>query len=263
MKQLWYRSELKQRAKTSFKKNYWSAVLVSLILALITASGGGGGGRASSSAAEYSSQISTYGGVFEGLESAVHTVKGIVLSPVSIVLGMMSASIILMVMILGFVFKLLVGNVLVVGARGFYIENLYSNPGVGRILDGFRSGYYSNIVKIMFLRDLYTFLWTLLLVIPGIVKSYEYRLVPYLLAEYPDMPSEEAFRRSKEMMYGQKWNAFVLDLSFIPWKILSGITFGIAGLFYVSPYVDATDAELYDVLSRDVNPGNTYSGSNY
>ena len=62
-------------------------------------------------------------------------------------------------------------------------------------------------------------------------------MIPYLLAEYPEMSMEEAFSRSREMMYGEKWNAFVLDLSFIPWFLLSGLTFGIVGIFYVNPYV--------------------------
>ena len=71
-----------------------------------------------------------------------------------------------------------------------------------------------------------------------------------LLAEYPDMPQEEAFRRSREMMYGNKWKAFVLDLSFIPWLFLSEVTFGLVGIFYVRPYMDATNAELYETLSQ-------------
>ena len=85
-------------------------------------------------------------------------------------------------------------------------------------------------------------------------------MVPYLLAEYPDMSRQEAFARSKEMMYGQKWRAFVLDLSFLGWNILSGITFGIVGLFYGRPYQDATDAELYDVLASTPTANNYYYG---
>lgn len=76
----------------------------------------------------------------------------------------------------------------------------------------------------LFLMKLYTFLWSLLLIIPGIVKSYEYRMVPYLLADCPDLSTEDAFRISREMMDGEKMNAFILDLSFIGWKILSSIT---------------------------------------
>ena len=202
----WTRSDLKWRAKQAFRKNYWSAVLVSLVLAIVLASGG----------------------------------KGAVQSGAC--------------------------NVFEVGGRSFYIENLYAVPGVGKLLSAFRSGYYGNVVKTMFFRDLFTFLWSLLFIIPGIIKSYEYKMVPYLLAEYPDMDRKEVFARSRDMMYGQKWNTFVLDLSFIPWNILSTITFGLVGLFYVSPYQDATYAELYDALAAGM-PGNNgqrvYGNGNY
>ena len=102
-----------------------------------------------------------------------------------------------------------------------------------------------NIVLTLFLRNLYTVLWTFLFIVPGIIKSYEYRMIPYILAENPDMDRREAFQLSKDMMQGEKWNAFVLDLSFIGWQILSGITLGIVGIFWTNPYVYATNAELY------------------
>ena len=167
----------------------------------------------------------------------------------------MGASAVVTVALVGLILHFFVGNVLEVGARSFYIDNLFSKPGPEKIFSAFRSGNYGNVVKVMFFRDLFTFLWSLLFVIPGIVKSYEYKMVPYLLAEYPDMTRKEAFDRSREMMYGQKWNTFVMDLSFIPWDILSSVTFGIVGLFYVSPYQDATFAELYDTLAAGM-PGN-------
>ena len=103
----------------------------------------------------------------------------------------------------------------------------------------------------MFLMDLFTALWTLLFVIPGIIKSYEYKMIPYLLAEDPEMSYQDAFAKSKEMMHGQKWNAFVLDLSFIGWHILSAFTLGILGIFYVMPYYYQTSAELYLTLKNN------------
>ena len=73
-------------------------------------------------------------------------------------------------------------------------------------------------------------------------------LIPYLLAEHPDMPKDQAFAISRQMMKGQKWNAFVLDLSFLGWSILSLFTLGILGLFYVNPYKYSTKAALYETL---------------
>ena len=236
---VWYCRDLKYRAKQAFRKNYWAAVVVSLILAIAVGIGSGGGG--SSSVANTVTHTEVYDGTLRfSMNSAAPFV------------WLLSAFALGALLILGSIFillKIFVGNVLEVGARGFYIENLYSAPSVGKILAPFRSGQYWNIVKIMFFRDLFIFLWTLLFVIPGIVKSYEYKMIPYLLAENPGMSKQEAFDRTREMMYGQKGNAFVLDLSFLPWLFLNAFTFNILGIFYLQPYMDATQAELYDVLA--------------
>ena len=106
-------------------------------------------------------------------------------------------------------------------------------------------GYYGNIVKIMFLMELYLALWTCFFIIPGIIKLYEYRMVPYILAERSDINHKEAFTLSRSMMDGQKLDVFILDLSFIGWGVLSIFTCGIVGIFWTIPYKAATNAELY------------------
>ena len=141
--------------------------------------------------------------------------------------------------------SIFVGNVLLIGGCNFYIRNRTEKPGIGAILFGFKSGHYGNIVLTLFLKDLFVGLWSLLFVIPGIVKSYEYMMVPYILAENPGMERKEAFAISRRMMDGQKWDAFVLDLSFLGWEILGIFTCGILSIFYVAPYVHATHTELY------------------
>ena len=148
-------------------------------------------------------------------------------------------------------------NPIEVGCKRFYVRNLNESAQVGNVGFAFDNNY-KNITKTMFFRDLYTILWTLLFIIPGIVKSYEYQMIPYLLADNPQMTKEQAFAESKRMMSGQKWRAFVLDLSFIGWNILSAITLGILGIFYVQPYMDATHAALYEALRY----GNPYGAPN-
>lgn len=253
----WIRSDLKWRAKDAIRKNYWAAVIVSLILAVVVASGGGGASNeaANQAVSDYRYQAGSlhYGASLGGRIAGVW--GQVTRSPWGFAMALVGTGMVIVLAFLALFFHFFIGNLLEVGARSFYIENLYARPGVGKILSAFRSGYYWNVVTVMFFRDLFVFLWCLLLVIPGIVKSYEYRMVPYLLAEYPDMPRQEAFDRSKEMMAGQKWNAFVLDLSFIPWLFLSSITFRIVGVFYVNPYIDATRAELYDVLAGGMGRG--------
>jgi len=141
-----------------------------------------------------------------------------------------------------------VWNPLQAGCRGFFTANLNRPAQVREAVSTFDRGY-ANCVKAMILRDVFTFLWTLLFIIPGIVKSYEYRMIPYLVADHPEFTYKEAFAESKRLMRGNKWKTFVLDLSFIGWWILSGITFGLLGVFYVSPYYSATAAALYEELA--------------
>ena len=75
-------------------------------------------------------------------------------------------------------------------------------------------------------------------------------MVGYILADEPDMGAMDALHKSKQMMQGHKWNAFVLGLSFLGWELLGVLTFGILGIFYVRPYVEATFAELYLTLKQ-------------
>ena len=99
----------------------------------------------------------------------------------------------------------------------------------------------------MFLRDVYLFLWTLLLIIPGIIKGYAYRMVPYILADNPNIGAARAIELSDQMTKGEKLDIFVLDLSFLGWILLGSLACGI-GVLFVNPYVEATNAELYAAL---------------
>ena len=76
-------------------------------------------------------------------------------------------------------------------------------------------------------------------------------MVPYLLAEDPDLTFAEMLHISEEMMRGQKWKAFLLDVSFLGWRVLTTLTLGIAGIFFTGPYIDAVNAELYAVLREE------------
>ena len=268
---MWTKAELKSKAKFSFKRNYWKSVLISLILALLV--GGGSSGSSISSAVsnnligssdssvtdDYSNDDSSlydgndfYDDTYDGnVEDDIDDLK----SMADNTAGMMAIGIFLIVFIIVFVvlmavvilLDVFIFNPLEVGCKKYYLRNLNEPAQVGNIGYAFDNNY-KNITKTMFFRDLFTVLWTLLFIIPGIVKSYEYQMIPYLLADNPQMTKEQAFEESKRMMQGQKWKAFVLDLSFIGWNILSALTLGILGIFYVQPYMDATHAALYEAL---------------
>ena len=100
------------------------------------------------------------------------------------------------------------------------------------------------------LTKIFTFLWSLLFVIPGIVKQYSYSMAFYILADHPELTAREALRKSIEMMKGHKFELFVLQLSFILWHMLGAITFGLAYI-YVTPYMCATVANFYNSIKGE------------
>ena len=220
---MWNRAELKMRGNMAFKKNYVSAVVVALLMGIFgTVSGESSARRVSENLDIYSGNLFNVG-MITGLLAGIATV----------------------VILIVLVAKVFVGNLLKMGGYRFFILNQTAQPGIGTLLDGFRSGHYVNIVLTMFLRDLFTTLWSLLLVVPGIVKHYEYLMVPYIIAENPAMDYKEAFQISKQMMDGEKMEAFIMDLSFLGWYLLSAVTCGLLAIFYVNPYVQASFAEMY------------------
>ncbi len=99
----------------------------------------------------------------------------------------------------------------------------------------------------LFLRELYTFLWCLLLVIPGIIKSFGYAMTPFILEDHPELTASQAIRRSQELMDGHKGELFVLGLTFIGWELLNALTLGIGSL-WLNPYKNAAYAAFYREL---------------
>ena len=98
------------------------------------------------------------------------------------------------------------------------------------LFDGFRGGRYTRVFCAIFLVNLFTFLWALLLIIPGIMKAFSYALTPYIIMDEPELTARQAITRSCEIMEGRRWKLFCLYLSFIGWGILSLLTFGIGFL---------------------------------
>ena len=115
-----------------------------------------------------------------------------------------------------------------------------------QLFDGFKN--YGSSLALYLLIAIFTALWTLLFIIPGIVASYSYAMTGYILAEDPDLTASQAIQRSKEMMRGNRWRLFCLQLSFIGWIILCLFTFGIGNLF-LNPYQTAADAAFYREIS--------------
>lgn len=233
---MWNRSDLKYAAKDHMKKNYWPCVAVAFIYTIIQLLAlGGSGGAVNSNDIGSSSE-----------DSVISYIVDYLVEHPMIILGIVGVGIV--GFIIGLVIKLLVGYQIEVGVKGFFVRNTYTEPRVGEILATYHNGSIGTVALTRFLMDLFTALWTLLLIIPGIVKSYQYKMIPYILADNPDIEWREAFDLSKRMTDGHKMDLFILDLSFIGWKILSGITCGLVGIFYVTPYYEQTMAEAYETL---------------
>jgi len=286
---MWTRKELKDKAKVSFKANYWKTVFVALVLMAtvggmsifssvqglpaafmpVTMSAPSGssdnvnveikdgkvvvdvdddGGRKTHVSLDTDDvdklrdALRHTGADDEDVARAARVFwPGVALMGISVAL--------VMLVVIAFVIALYVFimSPLEVGAQRFLVRNLNQRAEVKEVAFSYDNNYMET-VKTLFLRSLIIFLWSLLLIIPGIYKSYQYRMIPYLFAEDPAMTKDRAFAESKRMMDGQKWNAFVLDLSFLGWNILSALTLGILGVFYVTPYQAQTNAALYEKL---------------
>ncbi|MPM19057.1 hypothetical protein SDC9_65475 [bioreactor metagenome] len=224
---MWDRVELKSLAKASLKNNYWYAFLVSLVLMLVTGRGGSSRGE---DTGEYLARHPEYYMIF------------------------------LVVVTLLLVFRILVGYSLEVGSRRYFVKlSQYKNT-KGCYGFSFDSMNYKGIISTMFLMNVYNILWTLLFVIPGIIKAYSYRMVPYILGDNPNIGANEAITLSRKMMDGNKFEAFVLDISFLGWYLL-GLLALVIGMLFVNPYYDATCAQLYVALRKiSLDNGTATSG---
>lgn len=121
---------------------------------------------------------------------------------------------------------------------------------IGKLFDGFKD--FGRVWVTLILVAIYTILWTCLLIIPGIVKSYSYALTPFILKDEPELKYNAAIEKSMRMMDGYKMKLFLLDLSFIGWMILSVLTLGI-GLLFLQPYMNTARAAFYEDLKTELS----------
>jgi len=121
---------------------------------------------------------------------------------------------------------------------------------IGKLFDGFKD--FGRVWGTLILVAIYTILWTCLLIIPGIVKSYSYALTPFILKDEPELKYNAAIEKSMRMMDGYKMKLFLLDLSFIGWMILSVLTLGI-GLLFLQPYMNTARAAFYEDLKAELS----------
>lgn len=263
---MWTRKELKAWAKEALQRNYWKIVLVAFLSLLFCGGLSAGTGWSKGAASdEHGTEIAAEDSDITDEAAAAGTADGSDAadvmeeqddSPNSVIVPekarMVGVVLFILIALVALVFLYVLQVLLVfpfhVGVCRFMTKSVDDRANVKEIAYGFDHSY-KNVIKTMFHYDIRVALWYLLFIIPGIYKQYQYRLVPYILAEHPDMPYREVLKRSSTLMCGHKWKAFLLDLSFIPWHILGLITCGIVEIFYTAPYQALTSAALYRRLS--------------
>ena len=220
---MWTSSLLKENAKSVIKPYYWSAFGVEFIFATIVGMG--------------SYAISILPSVVMAIldESGDKDSAGYYIGIGLVYLVMVG---------LGIVVNAFLSGVMETGKNRYFYQARNGNSDFGNLFWAFQGGRYMKVVKVMFWRYLEIMLWSLLFYVPGIIKMYEYFLVPYLMAENPDLSKERAFQISKQTMDGEKMNCFLFQLSFIGWYLLGAIACGI-GIYFVQPYYDAAMTEFY------------------
>ena len=273
---MWTRKQIKEKAKKAFQLNYWKCVLCGLIFAIIVGGASGAGGAASGGSSTFSSLMYNnqhreetetveeveVEGIDENSDPVTVTVvtsddngNEIDVNETDVAFGIAIFSIValtvfaivLVASAVGIAIDVLLINPVEFGCRNFFKRNLDEPAKLSSLTFAFDKNY-KNAVKTAFFKDLFIWLWSLLFVIPGIIKAYEYRLVPYIFAENPDMKYSDILAESSKLMKGNKWKTFVLDLSFIGWELLSLCTCGLLSVFYVDPYKLQTDAALYEAI---------------
>ncbi|MCD6322271.1 MAG: DUF975 family protein [Clostridiales bacterium] len=211
-------SEIRAGSRRILTGNWGMAVLVILVYGLIT----GVGGSSSNSA---SGDSGWFNGVAAGL----------------IVLGSSFA----------IAYSILVANVIEYGASITFLKLTREKKITFEYMfSGFKD--YGRVVATMFFRNIFIFLWSLLLIIPGIVKSYAYSMTEYLIADNPSLDALSAITKSREMMRGWKGKLFLLDLSLIGWWFLSLFTCGI-GFLWLGSYFKTNRAVFYQELSGTID----------
>ena len=248
---LWTRREIKQKARVNLHRFYWPAVLACIIFTVLQ-------GFAGNIAMPGVNQME----MVEEVANGTGSIEELSMEQISAMAGLggvtRAASLgtnfaaMFGILLLTIFLNFFIINPMQVGIYGFFYKSRFYKTSVGELAAPFNKKDFLPVVRTMFLRGLYVSLWTLLLVVPGFIKAYEYCMVDFILSENPTMPTRQALQISRNMMYGHKWNVFVLDLSFIGWNLLGGLTFGMSDIFFKNPYRFAVYAELYEKLKNPI-----------
>lgn len=237
-------SDFRELARRALSGKWGSAVLTTLVASILGADIAMPGGPSVSRVTNYVSNTMENGG---GDHSYSTQLSSLSVTTLTYIFGAVMA-ITGLIIIIGLV-QYVIGSFVSLGLIQYNLD----------LIDG-RDAELSQIFskasmfgKAFWLRlrmSIFTFLWSLLFIIPGIIKAYSYSMSGFILTENPEMTAEEAMEVSMKMMKGNKWRLFCLEFSFIGWNILGILSLGI-GMLWVTPYQNAAVAAFYDEISRE------------
>lgn len=240
---MWSIGELKENAKEALKRFYWLGFAVCLISSIISGLLSGASSSMNSGATS-SSAVNSGSGALGSFDSSA-------IAAAVAALGMLIFVILIIGTVVSYAYQVFVSGPVTVGMKRFFmLGRAFDNLNVGMLFSQFRKGRYMGTVKVIWAKTWRIFLWYCVFIVPGIIKTYEYYLVDYIVAENPDIDPKRALELSKQMTDGEKWNIFCAQLSFIGWWILGVIICCGIGCLFVQPYYEATMAELYTVLRQ-------------
>ncbi len=236
-----YASDFRKIARDALRGKWAIAVIVGLIAMLL----GGVGASGPELNFEYSDNGATIN--LEIANQTIFSSTGGITPKLQTFLVGGAIYIAIAAMIFAVVYFIL-GSIIEVGYSRFNLDlvDRQKEPEMGTLFGYFSHWKTTAVAKL--LQTVYVILWSLLLIIPGIIAFYSYAMTSYILAEHPEMTPSEAIARSKEMMEGNRWRLFCLHFSFIGWSLLSSLTLGIGNL-WLTPYRQAATAAFYREIS--------------
>lgn len=219
------RRTIKENAKSALRMRYWPMVGIELLAGVFVGS---------STGVSFSTSINNNSNFKEMLENVPHAKE--------IIAGFVLIAFIAAIASTLYVF--LFGNAIRVGISGIRLS-AYRQQGF-RFLDLFKGlKQYKRVIGTMALQTLFIWLGFLCFIVPGIIVALGLFEVPYLLAEDANLSGMDAIRRSWEDMKGYKGRLFGLAWSFFGWIVLTALTFGVLGIFYVGPYIAIAEAGFF------------------
>ena len=231
---MWSIRDIKRQGRSALKKNYLRSVVVAALMFLLTT-------VASVLSRKRSDSILQNVG-FEPLHQMAPN-ELLIIAGIFVV-GYMS------IIVFAVLVKIIFSNALEAGGCLFFRNNVEKEAAeIALIREGFSDS--AHVFVTLLLRDIFVVLWLCLGIFPGLIKIYSYKMVPYIVKEYPDLSETEVITLSCRMMDGNKWHAFLLDLTFLGWLFAGTVTFGVISVLWALPYYENTWAALYLELNGE------------